>query len=163
MENHGGMISTGETPDSSTRFSVKPTSSHLVAKQEELAKKIMNLVLRSIFIHISNCCLTFREILPQRGDGFPYPTKEGVLRVLSPLKIQNPRPLTARTLLPMAITLTITPPRRTASNVKMISEFQYTWKEAVVAQFNVLFQHLHGGTENITENSVRLHGLQAEV
>jgi hypothetical protein len=26
-----------------------------------------------------------------------------------------------------------------------------------------LFQHLHGGTENITENSVRLHGLQAEV
>jgi hypothetical protein len=32
---------------------VNPTSSHLVANQEELAKKIMNLALRSIFVHIS--------------------------------------------------------------------------------------------------------------
>jgi hypothetical protein len=35
MENHGGMMLTGETPDSSTRVR---TSSHLVAKQEDLGK-----------------------------------------------------------------------------------------------------------------------------
>jgi hypothetical protein len=89
MENHGGMISTGETPDSSTRLSGKPTSSHLVAKQEELAKKIMNLALRSIFIHTSNGCLTFREILPYRGGWLSLPYERR--RAAAFIALKNPK------------------------------------------------------------------------
>jgi hypothetical protein len=44
MENHGGMISTGETPDSSTQSSDNPSSNHIVAKQDEVAKEMINLV-----------------------------------------------------------------------------------------------------------------------
>jgi hypothetical protein len=40
MENNGGMISTRETPDLSTRALWQSyQQSHLVAKQEELAKE----------------------------------------------------------------------------------------------------------------------------
>jgi hypothetical protein len=43
VENHGGMISTGENFDSITRaLAIQPADR--VAKQEELTKKIMNLV-----------------------------------------------------------------------------------------------------------------------
>jgi hypothetical protein len=35
-ENHGVMMSTSKTPDSSTKASGNPTSSHLIANQEEL-------------------------------------------------------------------------------------------------------------------------------
>jgi hypothetical protein len=43
MENYGGIIPTGESPDSSTRALVDESGqsyqqSHLVAKQQELAK-----------------------------------------------------------------------------------------------------------------------------
>jgi hypothetical protein len=48
MENHGGMIWTGETPDSSTITSSNSTGSHLVAKKEKLEKKLMNFALRNI-------------------------------------------------------------------------------------------------------------------
>jgi hypothetical protein len=41
MKNHGGMISTGETPDSSTRALWEfYRTSHLVTKQEEIAKEM---------------------------------------------------------------------------------------------------------------------------
>jgi hypothetical protein len=42
MENHGGMISTGKnSPIHPPEFSSNPTSSHTVAKQEELVKEMM--------------------------------------------------------------------------------------------------------------------------
>jgi hypothetical protein len=51
-------------------------------------------------------------------DGFTSPPKEGVLRILSPLKIHHPRPgLNPRTLGPVAGTLTTRPPRATRSQV----------------------------------------------
>jgi hypothetical protein len=54
-QNHGGMISTGETPDSSTRALWQSYSQfHLLEKQEGLAKEI-NIVLRStsfIFLRV---------------------------------------------------------------------------------------------------------------
>jgi hypothetical protein len=52
MDNHGGIIPTGETPTSSTRALWKSCQhSYLVAKQEALAKKIMNLALQTISIY----------------------------------------------------------------------------------------------------------------
>jgi hypothetical protein len=49
--------------------------------QEELAKEIMNLALRSIFIHTSKGCLTCRKILQHGADGFTSPPKKGLLRI----------------------------------------------------------------------------------
>jgi hypothetical protein len=42
-------------------LSDNPTSSHLVAKQEELAKEMMNLTLQSIFVHTSKGSLTYHK------------------------------------------------------------------------------------------------------
>jgi hypothetical protein len=50
MENHGEMISTD--------LSGNPTSSHLVAKEEELVKEMMNVALQTIFVHTSKSSLT---------------------------------------------------------------------------------------------------------
>jgi hypothetical protein len=44
-------------------FSGKSTTSHLIAKQEELAKEIMNLAPWSIFVHSLKGSLTCRKIL----------------------------------------------------------------------------------------------------
>jgi hypothetical protein len=71
MENLGGMILTGGT-HSSPELSGNPTSSYLVAKQEELAKETNIFTSRSI-------CLTYRKIL-HGVDGFTSPPKEDVLR-----------------------------------------------------------------------------------
>jgi hypothetical protein len=44
MGNHGGIISTGKTPDSSTRvYWQSYQQNRLVSKQEELSKEMMNL------------------------------------------------------------------------------------------------------------------------
>jgi hypothetical protein len=49
MENHGRMISIGETPDSSARALLQSSFwSHLVAKQEELEKEMINFSVRII-------------------------------------------------------------------------------------------------------------------
>jgi hypothetical protein len=49
MENHGGMISIGETPDSFARAIWQTYHQrHLLAKQEKRAKGMMNFALRSI-------------------------------------------------------------------------------------------------------------------
>jgi hypothetical protein len=49
MENHGGIMPTGETPDSSTTGIWQSYQQiHIVAKQQELAKEISNFLLRSI-------------------------------------------------------------------------------------------------------------------
>jgi hypothetical protein len=43
MENHGRMTSTGKLLIRPPQLSSNPTSSHLVEKQEKVAKEIMNL------------------------------------------------------------------------------------------------------------------------
>jgi hypothetical protein len=42
----------------------------------------------------------------------------------------------------------------------MNNELERIWKEAVVASYKVLSQHLPGGTEKIHETPVRLAGLR---
>jgi hypothetical protein len=84
------------------------TSSHLVAKQKELAKEIINLAVRS------NGSLTCSKILRHMADGFTSLRREACCGFLSPLKVHRSRPvLNSRTLDPSASTLIITPPRMT--------------------------------------------------
>jgi hypothetical protein len=53
MEDHGGMISTKETPDSSIRaFWKSYQQKHIVAKQEELAKEMTNFWHYEVFLFI---------------------------------------------------------------------------------------------------------------
>jgi hypothetical protein len=78
MENHGGMISTGELTGP-PELSGKPTSSHLVERQEELAKEIMNFAFRSISF-VLRISVTCRKIFRHGADGFTSPPKEGVLQ-----------------------------------------------------------------------------------
>jgi hypothetical protein len=61
-------------------LSGKPSSSHIVAKQEKLAKEIMILTFRSIFVHTSKFSFTY--ILRHEAHGFTSPPKEGVLRIV---------------------------------------------------------------------------------
>jgi hypothetical protein len=49
MENHSGMILTGENSIHPPELSGNPTNSHLVAKQEELEKKMMNFALQIFY------------------------------------------------------------------------------------------------------------------
>jgi hypothetical protein len=115
MENHGGMTSTGNVLIRPPELSGNPTSSHLVAKQEELAKE-MNLALRSIFARSSKGSLTCRKILRYETDGFTSPPKEDLLRIFSPLKILRPRPdMNLRTWGSVASMLTIMPLKTTSS------------------------------------------------
>jgi hypothetical protein len=79
VEDHGGMISTGELLIRSTELFGDPTSSHLVAEHKDLAKA-MNLAVRSIFVHTSMGFLTYRQVL-RHGADFTSPPKEGVLRL----------------------------------------------------------------------------------
>jgi len=66
----------GKTPDSSTRTNWQSyKQSHLVAKQEELAREVMNLAAQSIFLYTSKGFLTCRKILRHGTDGFIYPPK----------------------------------------------------------------------------------------
>jgi hypothetical protein len=52
MDNHGAMIATGETPDSSTRALWQSYQQrYLVAKQEELLKEIMFFFLMKYLFH----------------------------------------------------------------------------------------------------------------
>jgi hypothetical protein len=64
----------------------------------------MNLAVRSCFVDTLKGFLTCdRKILRHRADGFTSPPKEGVLQILSRLKIHLPLPaLNARTLGPVA-------------------------------------------------------------
>jgi hypothetical protein len=78
-----------------------------------LAKEMMNLALRSIFIHASKWFFTFRKVLRHGADVCISPPKESVLRIFVALKNPSPLPgLKPRTLGPMATTLTITSPMR---------------------------------------------------
>jgi hypothetical protein len=53
MDNHGEMMSRGETPDSSTTALWQSYQQSYLVIQEELEKEIMNLALRSIFVNRS--------------------------------------------------------------------------------------------------------------
>jgi len=48
MENHGGMIHSGNLLIHPPDLFGNPTSSHLIAKQEEQAKEMMNFAFQSI-------------------------------------------------------------------------------------------------------------------
>jgi hypothetical protein len=72
-----------------SELSGNPTSSHLVAKQEELMMEMMNFALRSIF-RTSNGSLTCHKILRHGANGFTSPPKEGMLWIFIALK--NPSP-----------------------------------------------------------------------
>jgi hypothetical protein len=94
-------------------LSRNPRSSHLVAKQNKLAKEMMNLALQSIFIlrRVFQHAVKFYDIRPtcllslRRKDGWGF---------LSLLKFHWPRPgLNLRNLDLMASTLIITPPKAT--------------------------------------------------
>jgi hypothetical protein len=62
MENHGGIVSTGKTPDLSIRALWQSyQQSHLVAKQEELTKEIMYFVLQTIKLKIQPLVLSFLD------------------------------------------------------------------------------------------------------
>jgi hypothetical protein len=91
IEKHGGIISTGELLIRPPELSGNPISNQLVAKQEGPAKE-MKLALRSIFVHTSKGCLTWRKILRHGADGFTSRPKESILRMSIGLK--NPSPST---------------------------------------------------------------------
>jgi hypothetical protein len=59
-----------------TELSGNPISNHLLANQDELAKEMMKLALRSSFVHTSKGSLIRRTILRHGADGFTSPTKE---------------------------------------------------------------------------------------
>jgi hypothetical protein len=74
------MISTGETPDSPTRALWKSyQQSSLVAMQEELAKKIMNLALRSIYFVVRTVFLHAAKSYDMGAQGFTSLPKERVV------------------------------------------------------------------------------------
>jgi hypothetical protein len=80
-----------KTPESSTRpFWQSYQQSYLVAKQEGLAKKIMNFALRSISFTFLRFFLTCHNILQYGADGFTPPPKEGVLRIFIVLNNSSP-------------------------------------------------------------------------
>jgi hypothetical protein len=72
LDNHDGMISTGETPDSSTRALWQ---SHLVAKQEDLCEgnyefglRNIFVILRSDFLHaVKYCDMRPTALVPSEG------------------------------------------------------------------------------------------------
>jgi hypothetical protein len=107
MGNYGGMISREENSwfvhQSSLAILPADTSG---SKQGDRAKEIMNLALRSIFVHIS-------LVIFYRADGLAFHPKKCVLRIFIALKSLSPWPgLNSRILGRMASALTITPPRR---------------------------------------------------
>jgi hypothetical protein len=67
----------GKTPE----LSDSPTSSYLVANQEDVAKEMINVVSRSIFVQTSKGPLTCTVFFQHEADVFSSPSKEGVLRI----------------------------------------------------------------------------------
>jgi hypothetical protein len=80
-------------------------SSHLVAEQDELAKEVLNLALRSIFVHTSKGRLTCCKILRLEADSFTSLRRKAAADFYLPLPGLKPR-----TLGPVTSTLTTIPP-----------------------------------------------------
>jgi hypothetical protein len=55
-------------------------------------KEMMNLALRSTFVHTSQVIFTCRKILLHGASGFTYPLKEGMLGIFIILKNPSPQP-----------------------------------------------------------------------
>jgi hypothetical protein len=88
---------------------------------------MMNLALRTIFVHTSKDNFTCRKILGHAADGFsaPPPPKEDVRRILPPLETHRTRlGLNPETLGSMASTINITPPR---TKCCMIGDESIVW------------------------------------
>jgi hypothetical protein len=90
MQNYGGMILTGQLLIRTSKLYENPTSRQLVAKEEKLAKEIMNLILRSTFSHTSKGSLACSKILRHEAEGFTSAKKEGVLRIFMAFKNASP-------------------------------------------------------------------------
>jgi hypothetical protein len=77
-------INTGKHIIHPTELSGNPTGSHLVAKQEEIAKDMMNFegydefCLMNYIFQTSKVSLTYRKILLHGANGFTSPRKEGM-------------------------------------------------------------------------------------
>jgi hypothetical protein len=84
-------------------------------------KEMINLSLRSIFVHTSKAFLSCHKILRHRSNGFT-PQQEGVLRILVVLRSRVG--LKPRTLGPLASTLTITSPRTTNEELNNVQFYQ---------------------------------------
>jgi hypothetical protein len=75
-------INGGETPDSSTRaLWHSHQQSHVVAKQEGLAKEVMKCCIMKYLFHTWKGSLTCRKMLRHGADGFTSPPKEGMLQI----------------------------------------------------------------------------------
>jgi hypothetical protein len=69
-------------------FSGIPSSSLLVAKQEDIAKEMVNSTLRSVYVRTLKVSLTCHQILRHGVDGFSSPPKEGVMQIV--IALENP-------------------------------------------------------------------------
>jgi hypothetical protein len=89
-----------------------PSSSHLVAKHEELWKEMMNFASRrTAFVHRS---VLSHAVKSYMGPITLLPLRRKEFQIFIAFKIHCPRPgLNLRTLGPMASTLTFTPPTTT--------------------------------------------------
>jgi hypothetical protein len=108
MQNHDGTMSTEE--DSwiiyQTSLAIL-TAEWSGSRQEERAKEMVNLALRSIFVHTCKCSYMSWN-LTTWGLRLCFPLLEGLLQIFTSLKnLLNPR-----TFCLMASTLNITPPMR---------------------------------------------------
>jgi hypothetical protein len=80
-----------ETPVSSARALWQSYKQSSVRKQEERAEIMMDLALRSIFVHTHKRFFTCRKILLHGAFGSAFTTKEDVLRIF--IALTNPSPL----------------------------------------------------------------------
>jgi hypothetical protein len=74
MEDHGGMISTGETPDSSTR-SLWQCYEQTPSSKSRGTWQTMNLAFENLCFTLRSDFLTCCNILRDEADGFTFPPK----------------------------------------------------------------------------------------
>jgi hypothetical protein len=87
MVNYGGVISAGETPDSSTRALWQCyQQSHIVANKDELGEGNDEFGQTKYFCSYFQVIFISSKILRHRTDGFTSPPKEVVLRIFIALK-----------------------------------------------------------------------------
>jgi hypothetical protein len=114
MENRGGMMSTGETPDSSTRaILILPALSYSI-KSGGNGERNDEFCLTKYLFRSSKGFLTCRKVLRHGPTALLPLRRKACYGVLSPLKIHRHRPgLNSRTSGSVASSLTTRPPRTT--------------------------------------------------
>jgi hypothetical protein len=96
-----GMMSTGETPDSSTTAQCQSCQQSYSSKGGGTGEENDEFCLMKYLFHTSKGALTCREMLRYGADGFTPIQRKAFCEFLSPLKIHRPRPgLNPRTLGP---------------------------------------------------------------